>query len=369
MTVTPAAATEADVRWMRRALELARRGEGLTRPNPPVGAVVVRGGRVVGQGWHRRAGGLHAEPIALRAAGRRARGATLYVTLEPCCTRGRQPPCTDAILAAGIARVVAAIRDPNPKHRGRGLRRLAAAGVEVVEGVCRAEAEELLAPFARWITTGRPYVTLKLGLTLDGRIADAEGKSRWITSPRARAMVQAMRRRADAILVGRATVERDDPSLLPRPGRGRRPWRVVVARGGDVPLSAQVLNDAAASRTLIAVTARCTAEREAALRAKGADVVRLPETEDGVDLAALMEELGRRGVLHVLCEGGGALAGSLVRAGLADAFEFFMAPRLLGASARPAIGGGWPLSSAPTLRWTDVRRLGRDLHLRALPRR
>jgi len=354
---------------MRRALELARRGEGLTRPNPPVGAVVVRGGRCVGEGWHRRAGGPHAEAIALRRAGERARGAALYVTLEPCCTRGRQPPCTEAILAAGVARVVAAIRDPNPLHRGRGFRRLAAANVAVDVGVGRAAAADLLAPFARWIVTGRPYVTLKLGMTLDGRIADASGASRWITGPRARAAVRQLRRRADAILVGRETVARDDPSLLPRPDGGRRPWRVVAASGGDVPLTARLLNDEAVGRTLIAVTDRCPPARERALRAKGADVVRLPAAEGGVDLAALLAALGARGLLHVLCEGGGALAAALVRAGAVDAAEFFVAPRLLGAAGRAAIGGGWPLAEAPAWRWTEIRRVGGDLWIRARPRK
>ena len=354
---------------MRRALELARRGEGLTRPNPPVGAVVVRGGRCVGEGWHRRAGGPHAEAIALRRAGARARGATLYVTLEPCCTWGRQPPCTEAVRAAGIARVVAAIRDPNPKHRGRGFRRLVAAKIAVDVGVCRKEAADLLAPFARWIATGRPYVTLKLGMTLDGRIADSAGASRWITGPRARARVQQLRRRADAILVGRATVARDDPSLRPRPDGGRRPWRVVVARGGDVPLTARILNDEAAERTLIAVTERCPPARERALRAKGADVVRLPEADGGVDVMALLAAMGARGWLHVVCEGGGALAASLVRAGAVDALELFVAPRLLGAAGRAAFAGGWPLPAALAWRWTEVRRVGGDLWIRARPRK
>ena len=237
------------------------------------------------------------------------------------------------------------------------------------EGVCRDEAKEILAPFARWITTGRPFVTLKLGMTLDGRIADAAGASRWITGPRARAVVQRLRRSADAILVGRETVARDDPALLPRPDHRRRPWRVVVARGGGVPLTARLLNDVSSSRTIIAVAARCPPARERALRAKGAEVLRLPADSVGVDVRALLAALGERGVLHVLCEGGGALAASLVRAGAVDAYEFFVAPRLLGAAGAAAVGGGWPLAEMPALRWRDVRPLGRDLWIRAWPKR
>ncbi len=359
-----------DERWMARAIELARRGEGRTRPNPPVGAVLVRNVRCIAEGWHRRAGGPHAEEIALRRAGAAARGATLYVTLEPCCTHGRRPPCTDAILAAGVARVVVAVRDPNPRHRGRGLRRLAAAGVEVVAGVGKAEAAALIEPFACWIRRGRPFVTLKLAATLDGRIADAAGASRWITGAAARREVQRLRRRADAVMVGRGTAAHDDPSLRPRPEGGRRPWRIVVASGGDVPLSARMLNDEAVARTMIAVSDRCSAERESVLRNKGAEVLRLPEADEGgVDLAALLEALGRRDLLHVICEGGGALAASLFRAGLVDAVEYFLAPRLLGATARPAVGGGWSLAAMPELTWVDIRRLGRDAWLRLRPLR
>ena len=359
--------TETDERWMRRALELARRGEGKTRPNPPVGAIVVRGGRCVGEGWHRRAGEAHAEALALRRAGARARGAALYVTLEPCCTWGRQPPCTEAILSAGVARVVASLPDPNPKHRGRGFRILRKAGVAVTVGAARAEAAELIAPFTKWIVHRRPYVTLKLALSLDGRIADSEGASRWITGPAARRAVQALRRQADAILVGRETVERDDPSLLPRPSLGREPWRVVADRMGRTPLKARLLQDEAVERTLIAVSERCPAEREAALRATGAQVERLPETEEGISPAALLEALGRRGLLHVVCEGGGALAGSLVRAGCVDEFWFFLAPKLLGAAGAAAIAGGWPMAEAPALEWVGGERVGRDWLIRARP--
>lgn len=331
----------ADVQFMQRALALARRGEGLTRPNPPVGAVLVKNGRILAEGFHKKAGGPHAEIACLKAAGMPRRGlasATLYVTLEPCSTHGKTPPCTDAILAAGIGRVAVGATDPNPAHAGRGLRILRRAGVETVRGVCRAEAEQLIAPFAKWIRTGLPYVTVKLGMTLDGRIADASGKSKWITGPRARARVQAMRRAADAVMVGAGTVRADDPSLLPRPALGRKPWRVVV--GEDIPASSAVLTDAAADRTLVL---------------------------DGT-LKNIVRDLGRRGFLHVLCEGGGDLAGALLRAGLADELAVFTAPALLGGSGIPAFGrDGWPLDKMPRLRILNLECIGEDVLIRAVP--
>ena len=352
---------------MSEALALARRGEGLTRPNPPVGAVVVRGGEVVGRGYHRRAGGPHAEVYALRQAAGRARGATLYVTLEPCSTWGRTPPCTEAILAAGIARVVVGAGDPNPKHRGRGLRLLRRAGVRVTSGVCRGEAERLIRPFVSWICRGRPWVTLKLGMTLDGRIADAAGCSRWITGPQARRRVQALRRRCDAIMVGAGTARADDPSLLPRPAGGRHPWRVVVDTTGRLSPRAQVVTDAERARTLIATTTRCVVSRRAAYARGGAEVVVLPASGGHVDLVALMAALHRRGIMHVLCEGGGRIAEALLKAGLVDAWVGFVAPRVLGGAAVPALGGtGWRLADAPSFRLEAVERIGPDVAMEAV---
>jgi diaminohydroxyphosphoribosylaminopyrimidine deaminase / 5-amino-6-(5-phosphoribosylamino)uracil reductase len=359
------ARTDRDRVRMEEALALAREGEGLTRPNPPVGAVVVKGGRVVGRGFHRRAGTAHAEVAALRDAGPAARGAELYVTLEPCSTRGRTPPCTDAILQAGITRVVVGARDPNPAHQGAGLRVLNAAGVEVLEGVCGPDADRLIDPFRTWIQSGRPRVTLKLAMTLDGRIADRHGASRWITGATSRELVQAWRRRSDAIMVGARTLRRDDPSLLPRPARGRRPWRVVVAGAGPLPRGAQVLTDRAAARTLVACGARvprlppgCRAE-----------VLSLPAGRSGrVSLPRLMRELAARGILHVLCEGGGRLAESLAKAGLVDAYLLFYGPSLLGGSAVPAWEGtGWRMASRPALTIDAVERIGEDVLVSAHP--
>ncbi len=356
---------EADRRWMGLALALARRGEGLTRPNPPVGAVVVAGRRLVGQGFHRKAGGPHAEVYALRQAGLKARGATLYVTLEPCSTWGRTPPCTDAILVAGVKRVVVAAGDPNPRHRGRGLALLRRAGVQVTRGVCEAEASGMIRPFAAWMCAGRPWATLKLAVTLDGRIADADRRSRWITGPGARRVVQDLRRASDAVMVGAGTAVADDPSLLPRPARGRNPWRVIVDSTGRLPLAATVLTDESRQRTLVATTWRCPESRARGYERAGAQVVRLPVAGSKVLLTALMTALHERQVMRVLCEGGGELAAGLLQAGLVDEIVLFVAPKVLGGRAVNAVGGaGWPLAAAPQFALESMERCGQDVVLR-----
>lgn len=354
-----------DGKWMHHALDLARKGEGLTRPNPPVGAVLVRDGLPVAEGWHQRAGGPHAEVEALRRAGSAAAGAHLYVTLEPCSTTGRTGPCTEAIARAGVARVSVCCRDPNPRHAGRGMALLADAGIAVREGLCEREGRELLRPFERWILTGRPYVTLKLGMSLDGRIADYAGKSQWITSAAARDRVQDLRRRVDAILVGAETVLRDDPSLRPRPAHGRDPLRVIVDSRGRVPPDARLLTDAHAGRTVIAVTAACPEVSRLAYQRAGAQVLVLPSCEGRVSLKALMTALGRLDVLHLLCEGGGEVAGSLLRQGLADELWAFIAPCLLGGAGRPAVAGrGWRLDRMPRACFAAMEKVGSDVLLR-----
>lgn len=324
--------------FMQRALALARRGEGLTRPNPPVGAVLVQNGKIIAEGFHKKAGGPHAEVNCLKSAIGNLKSAILYVTLEPCSTQGRTPPCTDLILAHGIRCVVIGAKDPNPAHAGRGIRILHRAGVKVITGVCRAEAETLIAPFSKLILTGMPYVTLKLAATIDGQIADASGKSKWITGLQARAKAQELRRSADAIMVGAGTVRADNPSLLPRPAKGRKPWRVVV--GSTLQANARVLTDEAAERTLVM---------------------------NGT-LKKILRDLGKRGVMHVLCEGGGALASSLVRAGLVDEFVLFVAPSLLGGGGIPMFGKkGWPLANMPLLEFQTLEKCGKDVFIRALP--
>ena len=355
---------ESDLKWMRGALALARRGEGLTRPNPPVGAVVVKNGRKIGQGWHKQAGGPHAEVFALRQAGAAARGATLYVTLEPCSTFGRTPPCTDAVLRAGIARVVVAMADPNPKHAGRGLRLLRRAGVRVEVGACGTEAAALLAPFACRMLRQRPFFTLKLGLSLDGRIADRTHSSRWITGPEARDRVQAMRRASDAILVGAGTVRHDNPSLWPRPDGKRNPWRVVFVRRGPLPLEAQLFTDEHAARTIVAAPKGWQPACARKIRRTGATVLELPK--NGF-LKALAKELGQLGILRVFCEGGGILAGELIQAGLVDELCVFVAPMLIGGPVGAAGETSWLLPQAPRFRRVESISAGADWFLRLVP--
>ncbi len=356
--------SEQDAAWMHRAMELARRGEGLTRPNPPVGAVVVKNGQLVAEGWHRRAGGPHAEIVALRKAGESARGATLVVTLEPCSTHGRTPPCTEAIIRAGITRVVVGATDPNPIHAGRGLRKLRRAGIQVHTGVCAKESSELIAPFACFIRHNRPFIRLKLGISLDGRIADARHVSRWITGPGFRKEVQAMRRAADAILVGAGTVRHDNPSLWPRPAKGRNPWRVIVVRQGPLPPSAQVFTDAHAERTIVAAPADWQPACAKRLRLQGATVWELPACGF---LPAMASELGRLGILRVLCEGGGGLAGELVQARLVDELCLALSPILIGGPVGAMGSAQWSLADAPSFVPKEFRPVGRDLFIRLTP--
>lgn len=356
--------SEIDVHWMQQALALARRGEGLTRPNPPVGAVLVKNGRAIGRGWHKKAGSPHAEILALREAGPAAKGSTLYVTLEPCSTFGRTPPCSNAILQAGVKRVVAGSTDPNPQNARKGLRQLRRAGVQTAVGACQAETDAIIVPFACLMRHHRPYFTLKLGLSLDGRIADARHRSRWITGPKARTAVQEMRRASDAILVGAGTVRHDNPSLWPRPDRGRNPWRIVVVRQGPLPLASQLFTDAHAHRTIVAAPRGWQPPCAAAIRRTGARVLELPRTRFWASLAG---ELAALGLLRVLCEGGGILAGELIKAGLVDELNVFLSPMLIGGPVGAIGDSRWPLLQAPEFTLFESRRAGKDLFLRLFP--
>lgn len=361
-----------DTHWMGRALALARRGEGCTRPNPPVGAVVVRNGRVIGEGWHRRAGLPHAEVEALRACPQGARRATLYVTLEPCCTFGRTPPCTDLLIRSGVGRVVVGCPDPNPRHASRGFRILRRAGIAVTTGVREAECLHLIEPFARRLASGLPFVTLKLAMTLDGRIADRTGASKWISGETARAAVQALRRRADAVMVGAGTVRADDPSLRCRLRGANGLWRVVVDGRGRTPASAQVLTDQWADTTLMVTSRRCSEARQAAWAGTGARVWRLAGTAAGrVSLAGLLRRLAGEGLMHVLCEGGGTLAGGLLKAGLVDELVLFYAPMMMGdARATPGVAGAdFLMARAPHFRIMELGTCGGDIRVVARPER
>ena len=357
-------------RFMRRALELAERGRGLTSPNPMVGAVVVTpGGEVVGEGFHARAGAPHAEVEALRAAGARARGATLYVTLEPCAHQGRTPPCAPTIVEAGVARVVAAVGDPNPLVSGRGFAELRRAGIEIVTGVGTADAERQNRPFLTAMRERRPHVTLKAAMTLDGKIADLHGASQWITGETARRHAHRLRSEADAIVVGIGTVLRDDPELTVRLGHPwpREPLRVVLDTGARTPREARLVRAGTPSRALIAVGAEAPDGRVDELAASGATIVRCRTRDGRIDLGALLAELFAREVRAVLVEGGGEVHGAFLDAGLVDRVAMFAAPLLVGGRhATPVIGGaGRELKSAVRLGGFAVTTLGEDLLIEA----
>lgn len=371
MSSNPAIFLAEDHAHMARALELAARGLYSTDPNPRVGCVLVRGGEVVGEGWHEMAGGPHAEVHALRAAGERACGATAYVTLEPCCHHGRTPPCSDALLAAGVGRVVVAMVDPNPKVSGQGLRQLQAAGVRVASGVLEAEAADLNRGFIKRMRQGLPYVRAKIAMSLDGRTALASGESQWITGEAARLDVQRLRARSSAILTGIGTVLADDPRLTVRGGGlavkpGRQPLRVVVDSGLRTPITARLLTQP--GRTLIATAADRLAAGEA-LRAAGAETMGLPATAAGVDLRELLRQLAAREVNEVLAEAGARLNGALLAAGLVDAVVIYMAPLALGDAGRGLfhLPGLATMAQRVEFEIADVRAVGRDWRITARP--
>lgn len=320
---------------MARALRLALRGRGTVSPNPMVGAVIARDGQVVAEGWHHRVGGDHAEIDALKQAGDAARGADLYVNLEPCCHFGRTPPCTRALLEAGLRRVFIAHQDPNPLVAGQGIETLRRAGVEVHVGLLESRARDLNAPFLTWITQGRPFVTLKMAVTLDGRVADREGRSRWVSSEASRREVHRLRSWSDAVMVGAGTAVRDDPLLLPTMVRPRsRLVRIVADLDGRTPLDARLLRSLDRGPVRIALAPGVARAQE--YRERGAEVLEVPTAGEGLDLAALLQALGRQEVTSLLVEGGPTLARGLLAAGLADRVLLYVAPRLLGDPQAPS---------------------------------
>lgn len=356
-----------DKSYMKLALKLAARARGRTSPNPMVGAVVVKDGNIVGRGFHQKAGTPHAEIHALKEAGPAARGSTLYVTLEPCCHYGRTGPCSEAIIQAGVARVVAAMADPNPLVAGSGLKRLEEAGVSVTRGVMEEEARQLNEVFLKYIATRFPFVVAKAAVSLDGKIATRSGKSRWITGPEARAYGHRLRDRYDAILVGIGTILADDPALTARlPGRrSRDPVRVVLDSRGRTPPEARVLNQQSEASTIIAVTKDAPAERIEALRGAGAEVLVVSEGPR-VNLLELMKLLGAREITSVLIEGGAGVHGSALEAGIVDKAAWFIAPKIIGGSEAPGPVGGFGVddpAEAMELDRVKVRRLGKDFCL------
>ncbi len=367
--------------WMARALVLARRGLYTTDPNPRVGCVLVKGDRRVGEGWHQRAGEPHAEIHALRAAGEAARGATAYVTLEPCSHQGRTGPCAVALVEAGVARVVVAMQDPNPQVAGRGIARLREAGIEVEVGLLEAQARALNPGFIARMARGRPFVRLKMAMSLDGRTAMRSGESQWITGPWARREVQRLRARSSAVMTGVESVIFDNSRLTVRADQlelpqgeaiaARQPLRVVVDSRLRLPEAAACLREP--GRTLVATLEGQDVERRARLEAAGAEVLPLPEAAGGrVDLAALLAHLaGQEAVNEVLLETGATLAGAMLDAELVDEMQLFVAPTLLGGEARPlfALPGLERMEQQRPLEILDIRAVGRDWRITARPRR
>ncbi|TMF64162.1 MAG: bifunctional diaminohydroxyphosphoribosylaminopyrimidine deaminase/5-amino-6-(5-phosphoribosylamino)uracil reductase RibD [Chloroflexi bacterium] len=346
-----------DVRHMRRALRLAGRAAGRTSPNPLVGTVVVQDDRVVGEGYHHAAGEPHAEVNALRRAGAAARGATLYTNLEPCAHTGRTPPCVDAVKQAGIARVVAAMKDPDPRTNGRGFRALRDAGIAIEEGLLREEAMRLNEGFISRVTRGRPFVLLKLATTLDGRVA-VPGR-RYLSGKRALREVHRLRDRSDAVIVGIGTILADDPALTVREVKGRDPLRVILDTEARTPPHAKIVRAADPQRTVIFVARDAEVRRTNRLRDAGVLLATLPRADGGLDLGAALRWLGEHGVNTVLSEGGPRIAGSLVRGGFADRLLLLVSP-LAGGDGPPALAG---VGSPNALRDLRVRKLGDDIAL------
>ncbi|HVA83902.1 MAG TPA: bifunctional diaminohydroxyphosphoribosylaminopyrimidine deaminase/5-amino-6-(5-phosphoribosylamino)uracil reductase RibD [Candidatus Binataceae bacterium] len=365
-----APASSADLRFMRSALALARRMLGRTSPNPAVGCVIVRGGRIVGQGATAAGGRPHAEAVALARAGARARGATAYVSLEPCAHQGRTAPCARALVEAGVRRVVAGCVDPYPPVRGRGIAILRAAGVAVTSGVLEDECRRLNAGFITRVTRGRPFATLKLALSLDGRITAASGDSQWISSPASRALVHRWRREADAVMVGAGTVIADNPRLTCRVAGGRDPVRVIIDGRLRCPPRARVFVERSVAPALLVTTAANVARARRRYGGARVEVLGCPvrggARGNEIDLRALMRELGRRGWCNVLVEGGARLAGSALGAGIIDRVAFFVAPIVIGAGTPAVEGLGFArVRDAIALDDLSVRRLGGDLLVEA----
>ena len=357
---------------MALALRLAAKGRGHTSPNPMVGAVVVRRGDIVGQGSHRKAGGPHAEVIALSQAGSRAKGGTLYVTLEPCShLKKRTPPCVPLVITSGIRRVVVAMVDPNPRVKGRGVTQLKRAGIQVDVGCLEAEARQLNEAYIHWVQTGRPFTILKAGMTVDGQIATASGESQWMTDEAARLQVHRLRADVDAVLVGIGTVLRDNPRLTARPGGEssvRQPLRIIVDSRLRIPLKAAVLALPQEAHTVLVTTSVASPRKIATLKGRGVDVLVLPKAGGHIDLQALWTRLGQLGMTSLLVEGGSEVNAAVLRAGLAQRLMCFVAPLVLGGQdAKGVFGGLSPrrLRDAVPLKNLRIAPVGRDMLIQA----
>lgn len=353
-----------DQAFMQRALELARRGEGHVEPNPMVGAVVVRDGEIVGEGLHQTFGGPHAEVHALEAAGDQSRGATLYVTLEPCCHTGKTPPCTDAVIAAGIARVVVAHRDPFPEVDGGGIAKLEAAGIECEVGVLETEVRRLIAPYLKLVTMGQPWVIAKWAMTLDGKIATHSGSSKWITCEASRTIVHQIRGRMDAIVIGSRTALADDPLLTARPPGPRVATRIVL---GDISADSRLAATLDEAPLIVVRSGEPTPGRYDWLTSGGGEVLVVDSADHMSQVRALLDELGRRRMTNVLFEGGGQVQGALFDAGVVDEVHAFVAPKIAGGNGAPTPVAGMGVSrmeSALELVDVTIAQTGTDMYLR-----
>jgi len=352
-----------DFRYIRRACRLARKAAGRTSPNPTVGAVLVRGGRVVGAGYHRFAGGDHAEIAALKQAGAKARGATLYITLEPCSHQGRTPPCTRALIQAGIKEVVCGARDPNPLVSGRGFRKLRSAGIRVRVGILQDECSALIEGFAKFITRRLPFVILKLAATFDGKIAAANGDARWISGEASRKTAHRLRNEVDAVIVGIGTVKTDDPQLTCRIAGGRNPWRIVLDRRLEIKSAAVILRQSDPAKTIVVTGPGASKTKSAALAAGGAQIWPMPLRAGRIAWLPLLRKLASLDVVSVMIEGGAAVAASALETGIVDKIVFFYAPKLLGGDARSMIGplGRRRVRDALAVKNVRIEKSGADL--------
>ena len=358
-------ACEFDQYYMNLALDLARKSEGQTNPNPLVGAVIVKSGKVVAKGYHEKAGLPHAEAIALNKAGTKARGADLYVNLEPCCHHGRTPPCTEAIISAGIKRVILGIRDPNRLVNGRGIRFLRKQGVEVVIGVLRRDCHKINEHFIKYITTGRPWVILKSAVSLDGKIATRTGDSKWITGSKARAYAHRLRSRVDAILVGAETVRMDDPQLTVRPKKKgmRNPVRIIVSGKGSISTSAKIFNNAHKERVIYVANASLPLIRKKKLQKIGVEVLLVKYRKKKVDLPLLMDALGKMKITSIMIEGGSEISGNALKEKLVDKLIYFLAPKIIGGKNAPGPVGGQGISRIEDfieVKEISIEKLGND---------
>lgn len=354
-----------DEKIMRRAIELAKKGRGYTSPNPVVGSVIVKNGKIISEAYHEKFGKLHAEALAIKKAGEAAKDATIYVTLEPCSHHGKTPPCADAIIASGIKKVIVGSLDPNPQVNGAGIKKLKDAGLEVITGVLKDECDEMNRGFFKHIQTKRPWITLKLALTTDGYVADSQGKSKWITGAEAREFVHQQRLQYDAIMVGSGTAFKDDPSLLPADQSGYIPYRIVIDDVLSLPYGLQIVNDKFRNRTVIATCVKDRDNKKEELAKRKLNVIETTADEFGwVDLQNALEKFAEFGITSIYCEGGGQLAGSLVQAGLVDELHIFIAPKILGEGIFGFSGFMKTLDEAIQMEWFDVQKMGDDVLLK-----